>query len=372
MGPTIKILAVDDNPTNNEIVLEILEDDYKVQCVSSGEEALAIAETYQPDIILLDIMMPGIDGYETCRRLRSESYGCNAKIIFLSAKAMTSERLKGYDAGADDYLTKPFDREELLSKVKVFSRLKSTEEVDQLKSSVIRLIGHELRTPLNGMLSGLDLLSQNNNTDPTERQEITSLVTRNIHRLHHLVERAIRLCQIEADHYAWTLHRVDMQDLVKTAVFHQSKIAEERQIILKPGGDQQAMVVMDHEAMRKEVLEAIINNAIRFSPEGAEVTICTQIDEHDVTVTIRDQGKGIPADQQSHLFTGFSECDIMHHSQGTGLSLAIAQRIVHQHGGSIEVDSDINQGTTFKLTLPKADDSSSAAEMEISELCTAP
>jgi CheY-like chemotaxis protein len=131
-----KILAVDDDLANLNIISEMLEDRYEVEIATSGEEGLKIAKQIVPDLILLDIMMPGIDGYEVCRRLRSDATFANTKILFLSAKELVRDRLTGYDAGGDDYITKPFDDEELLAKIRVFLRLKLEEEMKSLNRIV--------------------------------------------------------------------------------------------------------------------------------------------------------------------------------------------------------------------------------------------
>lgn len=146
-----KILVVDDNEMNLTILREILESDYTVRTCMSGEEALEVLADDQPEIVLLDIMMPGIDGYEVCRRIRQEKKLAHTKVIMVSAKAMVDERLKGYEVGADDYVTKPFNDEELLSKVRVFLRLKSVEEVDAFKTETLRMLSDQLRTPLRSL-----------------------------------------------------------------------------------------------------------------------------------------------------------------------------------------------------------------------------
>jgi DNA-binding response OmpR family regulator len=125
------ILIVDDHPSNVALLEEILGDDYQLKTATCGEEALAVAPDCQPDLILLDIMMPGLDGYETCRRLRAHPLLRQPKILMVSAKALVSERLHGYEAGADDYITKPFDAGELLAKVRVYLRLKTAEDAEQ-------------------------------------------------------------------------------------------------------------------------------------------------------------------------------------------------------------------------------------------------
>ncbi|MCZ6449819.1 MAG: response regulator [Deltaproteobacteria bacterium] len=128
-----RILLVDDNPTNLAILAEMLGDEYRWEAATSGEEALEIAPDFQPDLILLDVMMPGINGYETCRRIRANPALRNVKIVMVSAKALVSERLEGYDAGADDYLTKPFDEKELLAKVRVYlSREQMKREIMEM------------------------------------------------------------------------------------------------------------------------------------------------------------------------------------------------------------------------------------------------
>lgn len=128
-----RILLVDDNPTNLAILEEMLGDEYRWEAATSGEEALEIAPDFQPDLILLDVMMPGINGYETCRRIRANPALRNVKIVMVSAKALVSERLEGYDAGADNYLTKPFDEKELLAKVRVYlSREQMKREIMEM------------------------------------------------------------------------------------------------------------------------------------------------------------------------------------------------------------------------------------------------
>lgn len=136
MSHQYKILAVDDDHANISIVSEILCDDYNLKTALTGEEALEVIQEFVPDLVLLDIMMPGIDGYEVCKRMRRNPKLSNTKILFLSAKELLEDRLFGYGVGGDDYITKPFDEEELLAKIKVFLRLKYEEEIKSLNKIV--------------------------------------------------------------------------------------------------------------------------------------------------------------------------------------------------------------------------------------------
>ncbi|MFQ5461963.1 MAG: response regulator [Phycisphaerae bacterium] len=187
-----KILAVDDSPMNIAIVQKMLGDDFCVKAAINGEEALEIAREFKPDIALLDIMMPGIDGYEVCRRMRADHVMQKTKIIMISAKAMLSERLDGYAAGADDYITKPFEEAELMAKIRVYLRLKSVEEVDQLRTGVLSLLGHEMQTRINGILSPATILMSDDELDLPERKMLADMVYRNVKRLHILLEEVVR------------------------------------------------------------------------------------------------------------------------------------------------------------------------------------
>ncbi len=192
MQPEKKILAVDDSPMNIAIVQKMLGGEYCVKAAINGEEALEMAREFKPDIALLDIMMPGIDGYEVCRRIRADRTMQKMKIIMISAKAMLSERLDGYAAGADDYITKPFEEAELLAKIRVYLRLKSVEEVDQLRTGVLSLLGHEMQTRINGILSPATILMSDDELDVSERKMLADMVYRNVKRLHILLEEVVR------------------------------------------------------------------------------------------------------------------------------------------------------------------------------------
>ena len=235
------ILAVDDNELNLEIMEEILAEDYRLLTASSGEEALTVVETESPDLVLLDIMMPGIDGYETCRRIKASESRHPPMVILVSAKAMTSERLQGYEVGADDYLTKPFDPDELLAKVSVFVRLKTAEEFDSMKTELLSLLTHEIRTPLTGVLPAAEVLTSSATLSEDERKMWGQMALTNGQRLLRLAERGLLFCQYRAGDVPLNKTRVDPAGVLQEVVGECEPIAGSRDVTLQLHG------TCDHE-----------------------------------------------------------------------------------------------------------------------------
>ena len=192
-----RILVVDDNVRNIAILQKTLGRAYRVAAATSGEEALQVAPRFTPDVMLLDIMMPGIDGYETCRRFRAAPELTHTKIIMVSAKALVSERLAGYEAGADDYIVKPFDEDELQAKVRVYLRLRRVEEVNRLKTDILMLLGHETRTPLTTILSPIELVLDDE-TLSKESRRLLQMAQDGARRLNEYLDRLIFLSSLHA------------------------------------------------------------------------------------------------------------------------------------------------------------------------------
>ncbi len=353
MEPRSRILVVDDNPTNIKIAKVMLGEIYHLATAVTGEEALRIATEFRPDIILLDIMMPGIDGYEVCRRIRDDPTLCHTKVIMVSAKAMVSERLEGYQVGADDYITKPYEEDELLAKVRVYLRLKSVEEVDRLKSNVLSLIGHETRTPLNSIISPAEMLASDEEMDAEERKMLAEMVCRNAKRLHAFFEKAMTLSTMKAGSMAFRFEDANPGDVVRDAVAEIVSAAERRDVTIDQDLTELPTVVIDPEQI-KCALMAMLDNAVRFSPPGGQVTIGGHTEDGHLVLRVTDRGEGIDPDFLPHVLNDFTGADVEHHTEGQGLSLAIARQILLAHNGTISVESTPGQETTFTVRLPDA------------------
>jgi len=347
-----KILIVDDNATNIAILEETLAERYCLQAASSGEEALACAEEFRPELILLDIMMPGIDGYETCRRIRANPKLKQVKIIMVSAKAMVYERLTGYDAGADDYLTKPFDEEELLAKVRVYLRLQSIEEIDQLKSNVLSLLSHETRTPLNGIIAPLELLLSDPDGDIEERKEMLELASESARQLQQLFEKVTKFSAMKASKWLFKFTPTNLSEVLAKATAEVAPLASQRNVIIDQ--ELENIVATIDPLEIQFVAKAILNNAVRFSPAGEHVALALSTGPDHLAFRVIDHGVGMDEQDLSQIFDEFQVSDLAHHTEGQGLSLAIARQVAIAHDGTIDVASQKGCGTTITVKLPMA------------------
>ncbi len=345
------ILAVDDSVANIVILEELLADEYTLVTASSGRSAIELARSIYPDVVLLDIMMPEMDGYETCRILREDPDLCHVKIILISAKEETSDRLKGYKVGADDYITKPFEPEELLAKLKVFLRLKHVEELDQLKMDILHLLSHETRTPLSGILGSLMMLKTNGTLKDSDSKKLIEIAEQSGHQLQSLLEKSMLLCEIKSNVDKRLFEPVQLDSLVYKAADGLRLYAEERQVTvrLEISSNSRPLGCRDDLLL---VPEFLLHNAIRFSPSKNEVRVSLTDEPNSVRLSVTDHGPGIPPNYLPHVFSAFTPRDITHHAEGHGLSLAICREIISRHGGIVGVDSNPGNMTCFFATLP--------------------
>ena len=351
MASQMKILAVDDDRLNLTLMTEILDGEYDLITARSGEEALEVASRLQPDLILLDIMMPGIDGYEVCRRIRANPELRHVKIILLSAKALTKERLEGYEVGTDDYVTKPFNEDELLAKVRVFLRLKSVEEMDRMKSQLLSLVAHEIRTPLTGIIPAAEMLLAEEDMKEAERRMWGEMVLQNSHRLLALAEKGMLLCQFSAGAVRLNLEPLDLADLAKTVVQEMDAAARERRITVNVGAPAAVMVNGEREYL-KMVLESVLDNAIKFSPEQSEVRIDVRERESGAIFSITNSGPGIEPEETDEVFDAFSARRVDQQIVGSDMSMALARAIMRAHGGDLGIESAPGKETTCSGSLP--------------------
>jgi len=345
-----RILIVDDNQQNTSIVRKILRNRYDLVDAETGEEALHIADSYRPDIVLLDIMLPGIDGYEVCRRMKDKNRLPDTKVIMVTAKAMIGEKLNGYEAGADDYITKPFDGEELLAKVEVYLRLKTVEEHEALKSNLLTLLGHETRTPMTYVMAAAQNLADIDGMDK-QAAEFADIINGGVTRIADILTKALRYGELTSQSAIESAAPCDVELIVDAAMAAFTDKAHASGLTVSRGRGAKRAVMAD-SAMLAEALGIILDNAAQFSARGEAVRVQTDENEGEVHLSISNKGTGIPEDLLPILFQGLQTTDVDHHSNGHRLNLAIAKAIVENHGGRLTASSTPDQETTFTIALP--------------------
>ncbi len=341
MEKTFRLLVVDDDPLNIAIVEEILEETCHLRSAPHGEAALAIMPRWRPDIVLLDIMMPGPDGYEVCRRIRADDRYRATKVILVSGRASVEERLAGYAAGADDYIVKPFVDDEMLAKVRVFGRLSRTEEVDRLRRDILSVFSHETRTPLNAILGFASLVADDENVSAEVRDHVAEIAGGG-HTLLEFVRKAQLLC--------------DLKSGIAFAPRPDSLARRLRELVASETAacsltvDDEGEISADWRFV-DEAIAAVLANAAKFG-DGTPAEVSLRRLEKGYLIQIADRGPGIAPEHLRHIGEPFGVWDVDHHHRGQGLSLAISRETLELHGGYLYGANRPDGGAVFYLGLP--------------------
>jgi two-component system, sensor histidine kinase and response regulator len=348
-----RVLAADDDPLNLIILEELLQEEYDLITVSSGEEALAQAERLKPDLLLLDIMMPGIDGYETCRRMRANKVLRFSKIILVSAKAMLSERLKGYEAGADDYITKPFDHSELLAKIKVFLRLKSAEEMDDLKTEFLVLLAHETRTPLTQLYLLAGMLGENGTLQEEDLRRVSGMIQETSERLADLFEHGLEYFSLRAGRVLFERTRFDLRSVLQDAVADQERMCGILGAAIDLSGPPTAVIDSDLDRVRL-TLQLLIGSALDRGGVGCHIPVELSVGDSGVCVTLScPHLNGDPASIHL-LLEPFRSPDVSHHSGGGVIALPLAAELMRHLQGELRIDLKEQRNLRMRAVVPRA------------------
>jgi len=321
-----------------------------------------------PNLIVADIMMPRMDGYSFYGEIRSRPEWVPIPFIFLTAKAEKEDVLKGKDLGAEDYLTKPFDPQELVVAVRgKLRRARAIQEVteakfDHLKQQIVNVLGHELRTPLTYVRGYTELaLEEVPSLTPGDLQDFLMGIKRGTDRLNRLVEDLLFLIRLDTGQATEEYHllaciRRDLDALLESAVQQYEKQAAAQGVTLEAKVEPNPPPVRLCEPFFMDALGRLLDNGIKFSRgERKRVTVNSQVTGGWVEVAVTDEGVGIPAQELSHLFERFRQIGREQmEQQGIGVGLAIAQELIHMHDGEITVESTFGAGSTFTIRLPVA------------------
>lgn len=362
------ILVVDDHEPLLMAIRGILEmaGDYRIFTATDGVEALKVMEEVRPDLIIADIMMPRMDGFALYKAIRARQEWVSIPFIFLTAKAEREDRLRGKELGAEDYLTKPFDPDELL--IAVRSRMQRAQAIqeaaesqfEQLKQQIANVFGHELRTPLT-YVRGYTELALEEVSDTEALQSFLSGIKRGTDRLNRLVEDLMLMVQVDTGRLTeeYRLLKqvyVDITPLLETVIEKHHAQAENRGVFLEMTVEPDLPPVQICETLFVNALGRLVDNGIKFSREaGARVAIHARASGGWVEIAVSDEGIGIAAGEIPHLFERFRQINREKmEQQGIGLGLALAKDLIALHGGEITVESTPGVGSTFTIRLPAA------------------
>lgn len=357
------ILVVDDREQNLQVIGATLAPfRYELLLATSGAQALERVEARRPDLILLDIMLPDIDGLEVCRRLKQHPANQNIPVIFLSAKTEKNLIVEALEAGAVDYVTKPFNKAELLSRVRSHLALREaqlrTEQILNERENFIATLAHDLRNPLSGAKFGLDLLIEK----PEMKQPLAQKVITNSHEG---LTSALELLEDLLEDYAQAssipttnVESIDFCAKVQTVFRSYSERAARKGIdlILDCPDSKDSHVLADRSGLRR-VLDNLISNAIKFTEPGKRVRVDVDVSgEKTLLCSVCDEGPGISKKEQGSLFQKFTRLSAKPTGgeASTGLGLAIAFALVESMGGGLRCESEEGEGATFILTMPRA------------------
>lgn len=353
-----KILIVDDDEVFLNSVAQLLKNKgYEVTTFTDVVSAITSLINTVPDIIISDIMMPGINGYEFCERVREQKEYSHIPFIFLTAKNEKADIRKSKEIGADDYITKPFDPDDLYAiienKLRRIDEIKSAEqeEKDRLKREILGSLSHEFRTSVTMIKGFSDLIIRDQSMDKEKLMHFLSIIKEESGRLESIIEDFLFLTQIELGKLELLKRDIDIETLVVNTAEKYRKRIEAGGLILNIDIQPSLPKISIDSIKIENALERLISNAIQFTDTGS-ITIRVERKDELIGITVEDTGKGIPKKELKKIFEKFYQSDRMKkRHRGLGIGLSIVKGIVEAHGGSIKVESEEGKGSKFTIWL---------------------
>ena len=370
----MKVLIVDDNTKIMAIAeVHLKKEGLEVLCVEDGKSALESARQEKPDLILLDVDMPDMSGFEVCQILKDDAELVMIPVVFLTAADDNKSRVRGLDLGAVDYVTKPFDSFELRARVRAALRTKQlqdqlatmnleleervdqrTEEIKQLleqKDAFVNQLSHDLKTPLTPLVALLPMVAER--TEDVESKKMLDLIMNNVDYMRNLTERTLQLAQLNSPEVSLRVEKVDLASEIRNTIESLSSVFKENGIEIVNNTTTPLDIKADRMLI-KELIHNLVSNTIKYTNGDGVVTFESFLKDDNVEISIKDTGIGMTIEQQKRIFEEFYKADDSRTDRSsTGLGLTICKRIVENHGGSIRAESQgSGHGTSVHFTLP--------------------
>jgi signal transduction histidine kinase len=358
MNQSSQILIVDDNPQNLKMLGSTLrEKGYSPIFAKNGVQALKLLENKKPDLILLDLMKPDMNGFEVCQKIKQDATTKEIPVIFLTAQTDKEKVIKGFQLGAVDYVTKPFNIEELITRVKTHLKLKSTE--DQLrqalttKNKFFSIIAHDLGNMFNGLIGLSDLLLGNQGSmAAADKDKFMSMILENSKRVHDLLMNLLEWSRLQTGRLHPQPASLNLKFIVDDNIDLLSGQAKGKNIKIFYFLEKTEVFADEH--MLNTVIRNLLSNAIKFTPQNGKVEISSIEIGTKVEISIKDTGVGIGPANIDKLF----RMEVSHstlgtaNELGTGLGLILCQEFVENNSGTIGVESEVGKGSRFYIRLP--------------------
>lgn len=358
------LLVVDDEVINIDILLDAFGDEYSVHVATNGAAALDSVHKAPPDLIILDVMMPGMDGFEVCRRLKADPISQEIPVIFLTSLNETTDKAKGFTVGGVDYVTKPFQFADVRARVEVHLELRRQKqelqqsydklrELETLRDNLVHMIVHDLRSPLSVVINCLELAEME--ALPTDAADWIAKGLNSSRTLLGMVSTLLDISKIEAGQMTLDVAAVDMEELAVEVMQMVEPQKGQRNLTLTSPGEI-GELTGDADLIRR-ILQNLMGNALKFTDKDTGI-IAVSIENAGsdrVRVAVADNGPGIPPEYREKVFDKF--CQVAARQQGhmysTGLGLTFCKLAVEAHGGSIGLESEVGKGSTLWFELPR-------------------
>ena len=362
-APQANILVVDDTPANLQLLVGMLKDQgFKVRPVPSGEMALRAVQASRPDLILLDITMPGMDGYEVIARLKADESTRDIPVLFISALNDTADKVRSFQAGGVDYITKPFQLEEVEARVRTHLELcrqrvalersyAQLRQLERLRDDLTQMIVHDMRSPLVGLQLSMEVLSFSDVAREPSNADMLRNANQAIAVLIQMVNQVLDVSRIESGSLKVNRGSCDLVALVRDVLESSRILAGEK--LLTADVDGNVLAEADGDLIRR-VLENLVGNALKFTPAAGAVRVSVRETPDGARIEVTDNGPGIPPEDHQRIFEKFGQLEGRQKFRGSGLGLTFAKMAVEAHGGAIGVISAPGKGSTFWFKIPAA------------------
>ncbi|MEO1131909.1 MAG: hybrid sensor histidine kinase/response regulator [Cyanobacteria bacterium J06639_1] len=353
------ILVVDDEPDNFDVIETFLSDlDCELHYSASGNDALSAIETFNPDLILLDVMMPGIDGIEVCQTLKAMPRWQPVPIVMITALTAKEDLAKCLHAGASDFISKPVNSLELRARVDSMLRIKrqydDVQKLLKMREDMVNMVVHDLRNPLSTVLLGVELLRKAD--FPREKQvEKLDRVYGSAQRLQDLIDDILKIALFESERIELYRTPEDLSKVAETVVKTFVPIAAQKQQSLVRIAPKSSPYLASVDVnMIHRTLDNLLSNAIKFSPRDSQIHVRLENrPDGDVCIQVADSGPGVPAALRESIFQKFETGQSIEGVSQIGLGLAFCKMVVEAHGGAIAVRDNHPVGSIFEILLPK-------------------